>query len=68
MANLERWKEKLRDMMDNPWDGDSDHPDCPECGCTMNFYGHDDEGDFEIGAGYWECSDCGFTFSESDLY
>ncbi len=69
MANLQRWKQKLRHMRDYPWDstGDSDHPDCPHCGSTMDFYGHDDNRDFPFGEGYWECSDCGFKITEAEL-
>ena len=69
MANLRRWKRELCDMMDNPWEkkGDSDHPECPRCECTMNFYGHDDNGDFPLGEGYWECPDCGFKITENEL-
>lgn len=44
--------------------GDTDHPDCPECNSTMNFHGGDD---ISIGEGYWECSSCGYSFTESDL-
>lgn len=44
-------------------EGDTDHPECPECGEKMKFYG----GDRAYGDGYWECSSCGYTFTESDL-
>lgn len=46
---------------------DSDHPDCPECGGVMDFYGHDEDGDFDYGDGYWECPDCGYSISEDEL-
>ena len=69
MANLRSWKKELKNMMNDPWDhpGDSDHPDCPRCGSTMDFYGHDDVGDFPLGEGYWECPSCGFKISENQL-
>ena len=69
MANIGCWKNNLKNMMYAPWDnpGDSDCPDCPYCGGTMNFYGHDDNGDFPIGEGYWECPDCGYKVTEKKL-
>lgn len=69
MANLGKWKRKLRHAVDYPWDSDidSDHPDCPECESEMEFHGHDDSGDFPLGEGYWECGNCGFTISEDDV-
>jgi len=33
----------------------------------MNFYGHDDNGDFPEGEGYWECSGCGFKITEKEV-
>ena len=44
--------------------GDSDHPSCPECGSTMNFFGGDD---VPFGDAVWKCPDCKFQFSENDL-
>lgn len=69
MANLRRWKKDLRNAVDYPWDSDidSDHPSCPRCGSTMDFYGHDDSGDFDYGEGYWKCDSCGFKVTENDL-
>lgn len=69
MTNLKSWKRKLRNMVDYPWesDGDSDHPECPNCGSTMNFNGHDDNGDFPIGEGYWECEGCNFKIREDEV-
>ena len=69
MANLSSWKRILRNWIDNPWDaeGNSDHPECPKCDSTMNFYGHDEKGDFPMGEGYWLCPDCSFSIKESDL-
>lgn len=69
MANLRVWKKNMRYMIDYPWDtdGDSDHPNCPQCESTMNFYGHDDSGDFPLGEGYWECCNCGFKVTEDEL-
>lgn len=69
MAGLGKWIKNLKGMMNDPWDhpGDSDHPDCPDCGARMNFYGHDDDGDFPIGDGYWSCPSCGFKITEDEL-
>lgn len=69
MASLKKWKKELKNAVDYPWDSDfeADHPTCPDCGNTMNFYGHDDSGDFEYGEGYWECDSCGFKITENDL-
>lgn len=47
--------------------GNPDTPECPECGSTMNFHGHDDNGDFAEGDGYWKCSGCGYSFTENDI-
>lgn len=44
--------------------GDTDHPSCPECGSTMNFFGGDD---VPLGDAVWKCPDCKFQFSENDL-
>ena len=56
--------------MDNPSDNgnDSDHPPCPNCEETMTFYGHDKNGDFALGEGYWECPYCGFSIKEKEVY
>lgn len=69
MANLRSWKKKISDALYDPFDSsiDTDHPDCPRCGNMMDFYGHDDNGDFPIGEGYWECDSCGFKISEDDI-
>lgn len=69
MANLRSWKKALRNAVDYPWDSDidSDHPNCPRCGGTMDFHGHDDDGDFAYGEGYWECDSCGFKVTENDV-
>ena len=69
MANLRKWMKALKNAVDNPWDSnfDSDHPTCPDCGAEMDFYGHDDSGDFAYGEGYWKCSSCGFKVTEKDL-
>lgn len=69
MAGLGKWKKALRNAIDYYWESDidSDHPDCPECGNTMDFYGHDEKGDFPQGEGYWECSSCGFKIYEREL-
>lgn len=54
MVNLEKWK-RVRYAVDYPWDSDivPDHPECLCCGSTMNFIGHDGNGDFPSGEGYW---------------
>lgn len=69
MANLRSWKKSLKEAVDYPWGSDinSDHPQCPHCRNTMDFYGHDDNGDFDFGDGYWECHSCGFKVTENDL-
>lgn len=66
---VNRWTKNLKEMLSNPWDnlGNPDHPDCPLCGNTMNFYGHDKNGDFPYGEGYWKCSCCGFKITENEL-
>lgn len=70
MAKLDSWKRKLQNMMNDPWDnpGDSNHPSCPSCESTMNFRWHDNNGDFPIGKGYWECPTCSFKITEDELY
>lgn len=73
MASYNRWKKALKKAMDDdivaPWRKtmEPDHPDCPRCGSTMDFYGHDDDGDFPFGEGYWECNNCGFKISEEEV-
>lgn len=70
MANLRSWKKKLGNAVYYPFDEkdfEADHPDCPKCGNTMNFYGHDENGDFSYGEGYWECGSCGFKISEDEI-
>ena len=53
MANLRTWKRNLRGMVDCDVDypGDPDHPSCPRCDGIMDFYGHDETGDFPLGEG-----------------
>ena len=68
MKNLNKFFKSLaKELQDNEGNFDTDHPDCPCCGSTMNFYGHDDNGDFAYGDGYWKCPSCGYKFSENDL-
>lgn len=69
MANMRSWKNALRKAINDPWDSDtdSDHPSCPKCSGTMDFYGHDDDGDFPYGEGYWECDSCSYKITEKDL-
>lgn len=45
---------------------DTDHPIC-DCGSEMNFYGHDNTGDFPYGEGLWKCDSCGFEIKEDEL-
>ena len=33
----------------------------------MDFFGHDENGDFEYGEGYWKCEDCNYMIYEKDL-
>ena len=69
MGNIRTWKKNLRYAIDYWFDSDidSDHPKCPYCSSVMNFYGHDDNGDFPEGEGYWECSGCGFKITEKEV-
>lgn len=66
MNIIEKWRDGLIDMLNDPC-ANSDHPECPNCGSIMNFYGHDEKGDFEYGDGYWECPNCHFNMTEDDL-
>lgn len=66
--NIKKFFYELVSEMDmNEGKIDSEHPECPHCGEKMNFYGHDEHGDFDYGEGYWECSSCGYKFTENDL-
>ena len=67
--DIDRFKRKLRNMVDDPWEyGDPDHDaKCPECKKHLSFYGHDDCGDFPLGEAYWECPSCGFKIYEKEL-
>ena len=69
MAGLSEWIKAFKRAVDNPWEVDynPDHPECPMCGSTMDFHGHDDSGDFAYGEGYWQCNNCGFKVTEDDL-
>lgn len=42
---------------------DTDHPKSPQCGKRMTFYG----GDLAIGEGHWDCSNCGYSFTEDEM-
>lgn len=70
--NLRKWKKELRDNLYvssiSDTGVDTDHPYCPRCNSIMNFYGHDANGDFPIGEGYWKCSCCDFSITENELY
>lgn len=51
ISNLSTWKRKLRQMLEDDADGirqNTDHPDCPDCGSKMNFFG----GYLPVGEGY----------------
>ena len=69
MTDSRKRKKDLKEAVDYPWDNEiePDHPNCPRCNETMDFYGHDDSGDFPFGEGYWECDNCGFKVTEKDL-
>lgn len=62
MGNIEKF---LKQQAYNVYygQGDTDHPTCPNCNSIMNFHG----GKRDFGNGYWDCSNCDFTFSEDDL-
>ena len=66
MSDHDDWMRDLASAVNN-CSPDADHPTCPECGSMMNFYGHDDSGDFSFGDGYWECPNCNFSVTEDDL-
>lgn len=74
MPGLLSWKKQLARELDenitsvNGEGYDTDHPICPECGSTMNFIGHDDNGDFAQGDAYWICNSCGLKVYEGDVY
>ena len=78
MAGLLSWKKQLaRELDENITSAltsesgegyDTDHPTCPECGSTMNFIGHDDDGDFAQGDAYWICNNCGLKVFEGEVY
>lgn len=68
--NLNKWKKDLKNDLEESWLDNTINTDqrtCPSCGGEMNFHGHDDNGDFPLGEGYWECESCGLKVSESDL-
>lgn len=67
---LNVWKKNLNKMLEDSYTDrtlDTDHPKCPNCGTKMNFYGHDENGDYPLGEGYWKCGDCGLSVTENDL-
>lgn len=59
--------DSLIENLNDPFGENTDHPNCPNCGAVMNFFGHDEKGDFDYGDGYWECPECGWSFTEDDL-
>ena len=62
------WKKRLKNaVMYDDEDFSPDNPPCPDCGAKMIFYGHDENGDFPPGEGYWQCPACRFRFSEELL-
>ena len=66
MSDYYEWMRKLASAVYNN-SPNADHPKCPECRRKMNFFGHDDSGDFAPGDGYWECPNCNWSVTESDL-
>lgn len=74
MAGLLSWKKQLARELDenivsvSGGSYDTDHPTCPKCGSTMNFIGHDDNGDFAMGDAYWICDNCGLKVYEGEVY
>lgn len=69
--HLRKWKNDLRKSLDinNDFElEDNDHPDCPRCGSTMEFHGHDDSGDYPLGDGYWKCPGCGYSITEDEIW
>ena len=69
MSNINAWIKNFKNKLEDSWDTgyDSEHPSCPCCKNTMEFYGHDENGDFPIGEGYWECHSCGYKITEDEL-
>lgn len=63
MIDLTRWKAQVKYLIDNPWEGDSDHPNCPNCGYEMNYYDCDENSK----DGCWECPVCGTAVTEEQL-
>jgi tRNA(Ile2) C34 agmatinyltransferase TiaS len=63
------WIKTLREVVkygeDYPFS--PDNPPCPDCGHEMQFFGHDENGDFPEGEGYWQCPSCRFRFYEYNL-
>lgn len=66
MTNLRKWKKELREAVED-FNLESDHFPCPRCEGQVDFFGHDNNGDFPIGEGYWKCSTCGFKITEDEL-
>ena len=53
MAGIGKWKKELKYATEHLpiySSVNADHPDCPHCGGTMNFYGHD--GNFRKALGF----------------
>lgn len=61
--NQKFFKELVYEMEERTGAMNTDHPQCPHCGATMNFTG----GDLPIGEGHWDCDNCGYNFKEDDL-
>ena len=60
----ENWMHKLNERLTDPfYTGNTDHPRCPRCRHKMNFTGHDEDGAFPEGEGYWECPNCGYSIT-----
>lgn len=66
---FKKWAHDLNDdLNDIDFEGNTDHPTCPSCHQEMNFIGHDENGDFPSGDGYWECPNCGFSITEQEVW
>lgn len=68
--NLNKWKKELQNDLKESWIDYTiitDRRNCPNCNGEMIFHGHDENGDFPLGEGYWGCDECGLKVSENEL-
>ena len=69
-----RMEEFFREFSKRIFDGGKnvDNPVYPKCGSKMKFYGHSGRGenyvDFPLGAGFWNCKNCKFQFTEDEVW